>query len=124
MTNNNTENNIIKNDVECGTVIYTENALANIVGINVLEVPGVQGIAIKNTADGIWRLLQKDNYTKGVKIESNNDKLSISIAIVVSYGTKFSEIAKNIVKTVKFNIENLTDLKVENITVTIQEVRA
>lgn len=124
MTNNNNDTNIIKNDVECGTVIYSENALANIVGINVLEVPGVQGIAIKNTADGIWRLLQKDNYTKGVKIENNNDKLSISIAIVVSYGTKFSEIARNIIKTVKFNIENLTDLKVENITVTIQEVRA
>lgn len=121
---NNNDTNIIKNDVDCGTVIYSENALANIVGINVLEIPGVQGIAIKNAADGIWRLLQKENYTKGIEIQNNNDKLTIKIAIVVSYGTKFSEVAKNIIQTVKYNVENLTDLKVENITVTIQEVRA
>ena len=119
---NNNENNIIRTENEIGTVIYTEHALANIVGINVLEIPGVQGLAARNAADGIWKLLQKDNYTKGIIITNEDDKISIDVAIVVSYGTKFSEVAKNIITTVKYNIENLTDLKVKNITVTIGEV--
>ena len=119
---NNNENNIIRTENEIGTVIYTEHALANIVGINVLEIPGVQGLAARNAADGIWKLLQKDNYTKGIIITNEDDKISIDVAIVVSYGTKFSEVAKNIITTVKYNIENLTDLKVKNITVTIREV--
>lgn len=115
---------MITNNTEIGTVIYSENALANIVGINVMEIPGVQGLAAKNTADGLWKMLQKDNYTKGITITAENDEVSIAIAIVVSYGTKFSEVAKNIMETVKYNVETLTDLKVKNITVTIQEVKA
>lgn len=115
---------MITNDTANGTVIYTENALANIVGINVMEIPGVKGLAAKNAADGLWKMLQKDNYAKGITIDTEDNYVSISIAIVVSYGTKFSEVAKNIQQTVKFNIESLTDLKVKNITVTIQEVIA
>lgn len=118
------ELNMITIKADQGTVIYSHNAIANIVGINVMEIPGVQGMAAKNAADGIWKMLQKDNYAKGIEIEAENDQLAISISIVVSYGTKFSEIAKNIIKEVKYNIENLTDLKVKNITVIIQEVIA
>lgn len=111
-------------NTEHGTIIYTEHALANIIGINVAEVPGVQGLAAKNAADGLWKLLQKENYSKGIKIEEEDNQLLITISIIVSYGTKFSEIAKNIHTTVKYNVETLTDIKVKNITVAVQEVRA
>lgn len=117
---------MITNNTDNGTIIYTENALANIVGIKVLETAGVQGLVAKNPADGLWKALQKDNYAKGIVItnEKDEDALSISIAISVAYGVKFSEVAKNIITNVKFELESLTDLKVKNITVTIQEVRA
>lgn len=106
-----------------GSVIYTENALANIVGINVMSTPGVVGMAAKNAADGIWNLLQKENYSKGITITETENKISIGISIIVSYGTKFSEVANNIIQNVKFNIENLTELKVDSINVTIHGVK-
>ena len=115
---------MITNNTDNGTVIYTENALANIVGIKVLETAGVQGLVAKSAADGLWKALQKDNYAKGIVIDNEKNELTISIAIAVAYGVKFSEVAKNIISTVKFEVETLTELKVKNLTVTIQAVRA
>lgn len=108
---------------EQGTVIYSEDALANIVGIILTEIPGVLGTAAKNAADGFWSLLQKENYTKGISIKNENDGVSIEVAIIVAYGTKFSEVANNIISRVKHNVENLTELKVNNVTVSIQGVK-
>ena len=113
---------MIKIETANGIIAYSENALANIIGINILEMPGVKGLAAKNAVDGLWGLLQRDNYTKGIELQDENNELLISIAIVASYGTKISEVAKSIMTTIKYNIENLTDIPVKSITVTVQQV--
>lgn len=111
----------IKN--ENGYLSYSDDILANIVGVSTMECYGVVGMASKNATDGLWELLKGESLSKGVKIHSKENDLSIELYIIVEYGTKISVIANNIIQKIKYNVENYTGLKVASITVNVQGVR-
>lgn len=108
---------------KCGNVNYSEEALANIVGVSTMECYGVVGMASKNAKDGLWELLKGESLSKGVKINNKDSKLNIELYIIVQYGTKISVIANNVIQKIKYNVETYTDLKVTSITVNVQGVR-
>lgn len=108
---------------ESGFIGYSEEVIANIVGLSTMECYGVVGMASKNATDGFWELMRAENLSKGVKINNNNSELNIELYIVVEYGTKISVIANNVIQKVKYNVENYTGLKVNCVTVNVQGVR-
>ena len=108
---------------ENGNIYYSEEALANIVGISTMECYGVVGMAVKDAKDGFWQLIKSDGLNKGVKISSKENRLSIELFIIVEYGTKISVIANNIIQEIRYHVENYTGLKVAEITINVQGVR-
>ncbi|MEA4827744.1 MAG: Asp23/Gls24 family envelope stress response protein [Clostridium sp.] len=108
---------------EHGGINYSDDVLANIIGISTMECYGVVGMASKNAKDGLWELIRGESLSKGVKIHNRNNKLCIELYIIVQYGTKISVIANNIIQKVKYNVENYTGLNVSCITVNVQGVR-
>jgi len=108
---------------ENGIIYYSEESLANIVGISTMECYGVVGMALKDAKDGFWQLIKSDGLNKGVKIHSKENQLFIELYIIVEYGTKISVIANNIIQKIRYNVENNTGLKVAAITVNVQGVR-
>lgn len=108
---------------ENGIIYYSEESLANIVGISTMECYGVVGMALKDAKDGFWQLIKSDSLNKGVKIHSKENQLFIELYIIVEYGTKISVIANNIIQKIRYNVENYTGLKVAAITVNVQGVR-
>ncbi|MDF2502751.1 MULTISPECIES: Asp23/Gls24 family envelope stress response protein [Clostridium] len=108
---------------ENGSINYSVDVLANIVGISTMECYGVVGMASKNASDGFWELIRGENLSRGVKINSKDNNINIELYIIVEYGTKISVIANNIIQKVKYNVENYTGLRVSSITVNVQGVR-
>ncbi|GAA0176942.1 Asp23/Gls24 family envelope stress response protein [Clostridium sediminicola] len=106
-----------------GAIHYSEEVLADIVGLSTMECYGVVGMASKNATDGLWELIKGENYSKGVKIHNKNNVMNIELYVIVEYGTKISVIANNIIQKIKYNLENYTGLKVSSITVNVQGVR-
>jgi uncharacterized alkaline shock family protein YloU len=106
-----------------GYVSYSEEVLANIVGLSTMECYGVVGMASKNATDGLWELLKGENLSRGVKVHYKNNELYIELYVVVEYGIKISVIANNIIQKAKYNVENYTGIKVSTITVNVQGVR-
>lgn len=106
-----------------GVIYYSDEVLSNMIGFSTMECYGVVGMASKNSKDGLWELLKKENLSKGVKIYSKNNGLCIELYIIVLYGTKISTIANNIIQRIKYNVEKFTGLKVNSITVNVQGVR-
>jgi uncharacterized alkaline shock family protein YloU len=106
-----------------GSISYSEEVLANIVGLSTMECYGVVGMASKNATDGLWELIKGENLSKGVKIHNKDNELFIELYVVVEYGTKISVIANNIIQKTRYNVENYTGLKVSTITVNVQGVR-
>ncbi|WP_139904522.1 Asp23/Gls24 family envelope stress response protein [Clostridium thermarum] len=108
---------------ETGLVSYSEEVIANIVGLSTMECYGVVGMASKNATDGLWELIKGGNLHKGVKIHYKNNELSVELYVVVEYGTKISVIANNIIQKIKYNVESFLGIKVSTITVNVQGVR-
>lgn len=108
---------------EFGYIDIDDNVIATIAGLSAMESYGIVGMANRNATDGFFELLKKDNLSKGVKILSKNNEVSIDLHVILQYGIKISVVAENIIEKVKFNVENLTGLKVNKVDVYVQGIR-
>lgn len=108
---------------EQGKISYSDEVIANIIGMSTMESYGVVGMAAKNATDGFWQLIKVEHLNKGVKVNQKNGELEIEVFVVVEYGTKISVIADNIIQKIRYNVENFTGLKVTSVTVNVEGVR-
>lgn len=108
---------------ELGSIVIDNSVIANIAGISAMESYGIVGMASKNAADGIFELLKFENLSKGIKVYTENNQINIELHVVLEYGVKISVVGQNIIERVKFNIENLTGLTIDNIEVLVEGIR-
>ncbi|ENH98277.1 hypothetical protein J416_01019 [Gracilibacillus halophilus YIM-C55.5] len=107
-----------------GQVTITNEVIATVAGGAAVECYGIVGMASKNQLrDGISEILRRENFTKGVIIRQNNNDIHVDMYIIVSYGTKISEVAHNVQSQVKYNLEKTLGLSITSINIYIQGVR-
>jgi uncharacterized alkaline shock family protein YloU len=110
-------------DNEYGMINIGKEVISNIAGSSAIECYGLVGMASRSTANGIVNLLKKENLSKGVKVEETENGIIIDLYVVIQFGTKISVVANNIIDKVKYNVENITGLKVEKVNVNIEGVK-
>jgi len=133
--NNNNENNeeIVKveetneisdnQDETINTIKISNDAVAMYAGIAISEVQGVYGMS--GTLAGITEAISgKKSYTKGVKVEVNENNAKIDVNIIVEYGARIPDVAFEIQTKVKKSVETMTGLKVSEVNVNVQGVHA
>ena len=108
---------------ECGSINYSEEALANIVGVSTMECYGVVGMASRKISDGITELLGRENIGKGVEVKITDDTLTVDLYIIVQYGTKIHEVANNVMEKVDFVLRNTLGFNPDKINVIVHGVR-
>lgn len=107
-----------------GKITYSEDFIGKIAGINAMECYGIVGMANKNATDGIVGLLKLDNLKKGVRVRTDEtENVAVELFIVVKYGVSISAVAANIIDTVKYSLENMTGLNVQNVDVVVQGIK-
>jgi uncharacterized alkaline shock family protein YloU len=112
-----------KLNTELGIISIDDNVIANIAGISAMESYGIVGMASKNATDGLFELLKSDYLSKGIRVNSKEDILTIDLHVILEYGVRISVVAENIIDKVRFNIEKFTGLKVGRINVNVQGIR-
>jgi len=113
-----------KLQTELGSINISEDVIATICGVAAMECYGLVGMASRNVQDGISDFLRKDYYERGVDVQYIDDHIvSVTLYIIVEYGVKISEVARNIQERVKYAIENTIGLDVESIDIRVQGVR-
>lgn len=114
----------IQLDTEYGHIDISEEAIAVIAGSAAMECYGLVGMASrKQFKDGIAELLGRENLARGVEVNLENNRLAIYLYIIVSYGTKISEVAHNIQQKVKYVLSEVVGLEVAEVGVVVQGVR-
>ena len=106
-----------------GKIVFSDEFLSNLVGVAAMECYGIVGMSSQKTMDGIVELLRGSNLSKGVKITTNDNSVSIHLFIVVEYGVSISAVAANVMDTVKYRVEKITGLTIDKIDVTINGIR-
>ncbi|RLK63296.1 Asp23/Gls24 family envelope stress response protein [Atopobacter sp. AH10] len=114
----------VKIESKYGIIDLDNEVIATVVGVAATDNYGVIGMASKNQLkDGISELLKLDNYSRGVTIHQEGESIIVSVAIFVLYGTKISEICKNVQQQVKYDLETILGITADKVNVQVQGVR-
>lgn len=106
-----------------GTITINDSVIANIASEAAMSSYGIVGLAYRNAIDGLMTLLKKENMSKGVRIESNPDGITIHLDVVLEYGIRIGTVTENIIDTVKYKVENITGVTVKHINIYVQGIR-
>ncbi len=111
------------NDNPEGTVSFATEVVATIAGLAANEVEGVASMTSSNSAlaDILTRKSSR-NYTKGIKVDIEDNRVAVDVTIVVEYGSPVPDVAKSIQENVKKAIETMSGLDVRNVDVHVQGV--
>jgi len=109
---------------EFGQIDISTDVLAQIAGGAAVECYGIVGMASKHQIrDGLTDILRKENFAKGVVIRQQDDDLHIDMYIIVSYGTKISEVAYQVQSKVKYTVDKTLGMSVKSVNIFVQGVR-
>ena len=100
----------------------SEDVIGIIAGLAAAEVEGVAGMTL-GLVDGINQILGSNKkYSKGVKVELDNNEVVIDLFVNVRYGVKIPDVAFSIQNSVKDSVETMTGLNVKAVNINVQGV--
>jgi uncharacterized alkaline shock family protein YloU len=106
-----------------GTLVVTDKAIADLVGLTVLECYGVVGMASPNLRQGVASLLSKDRIRQGIKVTQSGDEVHIKLYVIIEYGLNVAEVAGNVRSQVAYNVEKMLGKPATALRIYVQGVR-
>lgn len=106
-------------EMENGSIQISEDVVASVTGMAVLEVEGVCGLSSSIGTD-IAEMLGMKTLSKGVRLSTTETgALRIDCDVVSKFGQNIFELAKNVQENVKSSVESVTGLCVAEVNVTV-----
>jgi len=107
---------------ELGRIEVSPHVVATVAGQAAAECYGVVAMAARGLRDGLAERLHRDNIHRGVEVEVLEGGVSISVYVIVEYGTRISEVAHNLASAVRYSVERTIGLPVLAINVNVQGI--
>ena len=98
-----------------GNIKISDEVISTIAAVAVSEIDGANTMG--GTFGGLVEKFSKKNYTKGIKVTSNEGLITIDVNIVVDFGVKIHEVAWNVQSNVKKSVELMCGLDVEKVNI-------
>lgn len=104
-----------------GKVIIAPNVLVTIAKLTALSTPGVVRMS-PGWTESVGRLLRRRVPGEGVKIEVENDAVSVDLFIVVEQGADILKLSREIQTEVGRAIHDMVGMDVKEVNIHIQDV--
>jgi uncharacterized alkaline shock family protein YloU len=104
-----------------GKVIIAPSVLVTIARLTTLSVPGVVRMSPART-DSMGRLLRRRGPGEGVKIEVEDDAVSVDLYIVVEQDVNMLKLSQDIQAEVSRAIHDMVGMEVKEVNIHIQDV--
>jgi uncharacterized alkaline shock family protein YloU len=105
-----------------GRIEVSPAAVATIANHAVLNSYGVVGMSSKNLVNGLAQVLRPDSK-RGVEVRIDEDQIAIDLYVVIEYGVRIAEVARNIMDSVKFSVEKAMGVPIAAVNVHVQGLR-
>lgn len=119
--NENRSAHVVYEKETLGSVKIADDVIACIAALAATEVEGVDSMAGNITNELISKLGVK-NLSKGVKLDLNEDEVSVALSLNMTYGYNIPEVSAKVQERVKNTVENMTGLHVADVSVSIAGV--
>lgn len=108
---------------EFGDISVNNGVIASIAGAAATKSYGVVGMASKSKKDGVIKLLKRENMTRGINVDVEDNGIVINLHIIVEFGVNINAICDSIIHNVRYQLEHNTGLKVKAVNVQVESVR-
>jgi uncharacterized alkaline shock family protein YloU len=112
-----------RKEFDIGRVEISPRAIATIVASAVCQCYGVVGMAPRNLRDSVVQVLRTEDQHKGIEVQIGPAEITIDLYVVIEYGTRIATVARNIMESVKYAVEQAVGLPVAAVNVHIQGLR-
>ena len=103
-----------------GKIEVLPNAIHTIAVQAISECYGVVGITAPRLHYGQPVILDPQHLNQGVQVRMVNDHMVLDVYVALEYGLRISEIAHNIMSSVKFSVEKMLGVPVAQVNVNVQ----
>ncbi|MBS7526706.1 Asp23/Gls24 family envelope stress response protein [Fusibacter paucivorans] len=104
-----------------GKVNIADDVIGVITTIAASEIKGIKALS-GTFQDDVLEMIGKKNFNKGIEVEMIEQQVTVNISIIVDYGFKVQEIAKQVQESVKLAIESMTGLEVVAVNVSVEGI--
>ena len=102
-----------------GQISISDEAIAAVAGHTAMECYGIVDMVSRRFTDHLADLFRKEQRTKGVKIETSGDRISIDLYVIIKFGVSISAVAQSLREAVKYNVERFAGMIVDTVNVNI-----
>jgi uncharacterized alkaline shock family protein YloU len=103
-----------------GKIEVLPNAIHTIAVQAISQCYGVVGITSPRLHNGQAVFLSSEHLNQGVQVRIINDQIIVEVYVALEYGLRISEIAHNIMSSVKFSLEKMIGVPVARVNVNVQ----
>ncbi len=106
-----------------GKISINNDAIANFVYHSAMECYGIVDFVPYGIWDQFIAWIRRKNTVKGIKIQTNGDRIYIDVYVVVKYGVSIKAVAEALKESVKYKVERFTGMLVDAVNVNILGVK-
>lgn len=106
-----------------GRVDVAEHAIASIVHQSVLSCYGIVDMAPRGIGSALGKRLRLRKPRRGIAVKVADGRITVELSVIMEYGTPIFTVAKNVMQTVKFQVERTLGIPVERVNVTVHGLR-
>jgi len=112
----------LTSDDSLGRIEVSPRAIAAVAEEAALQCYGVVGMASRRER-GVWiRSPDEARDRGGVIVRVAGDEVVVDLYVVIEYGTRISEVARNVMASVKFAVEQALGISVGQVNVNVQGI--
>ena len=111
------------NNKALGKIEVSPRAISHLASRAAQASYGVVGLASRHARPGLAELLRREEEHKGVEVKLAGERVIIDLYVIIEYGTRISEVARNIMSNTKFAVESALGVPVVNVNVNVQGIR-
>lgn len=113
----------VKTSNAFGDITIDNDAIAVVAGFSALDCYGVVDLVSHSTKDSFSELFKKKSYTRGVKISSNDNHITVDLNLILKYGVSITAVADSVKSSVKYSVEKFTGMIVDAVNIKVVGVR-
>lgn len=104
-----------------GRIEVSPQVVAAIAEEAVLQCYGIVGLASRRQS-GVWTQLPEAREHGGVVVRMEGEQVLLDLYVIIEYGTRICEVARNVMSTVKFAVEQALGIPVGQVNVNVQGI--
>jgi len=106
-----------------GKIEVAPQAIATIAAQAVEQSYGVVGMAPHSFRQGVAQVLHQNDAHRGVEVRIGDQQIEIDLYVIMEYGTRIGEVARNVQEHVRYAVELALGMPVARVNVRVQGLK-